>query len=149
MKKILSLLAFVSIIAFFACEKENPTPDPDPVAVNELTGDLTTRTLTADKKWVLKGQVFVRSGQVLTIEPGTVIFGDKATRGTLVIDKGGKIEAAGTADKPIVFTSNQPAGVRDRGDWGGLVILGRANVNQPEPSIEGITPTVHSKQYCQ
>jgi hypothetical protein len=142
MKKILGLLAFAIIIAFFACEKETPNPEPEPNPVNELTGDLTTRTLTADKKWLLKGQVFVRNGQVLTIEPGTVIQGDKATRGTLVIDKGGKIEANGTADKPIVFTSNQAAGVRDRGDWGGLVILGRANVNQPDPSIEGITPTV-------
>jgi hypothetical protein len=142
MKKILSLLAFASIIAVFSCKDEKPEPDPEPNAVNELTGDLTTRTLTADKKWLLKGQVFVRNGQVLTIEPGTVVLGDKATRGTLVIDKGGKIEANGTVDKPIVFTSSQAAGVRDRGDWGGLVILGRANVNQPDPSVEGITPVV-------
>ncbi len=138
MKKLFSLLAFVAIVAFFACEEKTPV-DPG-TQLNELSGDLTTRTLTSDKKWLLKGQVFVRSGQVLTIEPGTVILGDKRTRATLIIDKGGKIEAAGTSDKPIVFTSNQEAGVRDRGDWGGLVILGRANVNQPDPAVEGITP---------
>lgn len=140
MKKLLSLLAFAAVISFFACEDDKPV-DPGS-QLNELTGDLTSRTLTADKKWLIKGQVFVRSGQVLTIEPGTVIFGDKRTRGTLIIDKGGKIEANGTADKPIVFTSNQEEGVRDRGDWGGLVLIGRANVNQPDPTVEGITPAV-------
>lgn len=117
-------------------------PTATPAGPVELSGDLTTRTLTRDKKYLIKGQVFVRSGAVLTIEPGTVIFGDKATKGTLVIDKGGKIIADGTAAAPIVFTSGQPAGTRDRGDWGGLVILGNAPVNQPDPAIEGITPAV-------
>lgn len=109
----------------------------------ELTGDLTSQTLTADKKYLLLGQVFVRDGQVLEIEPGTVIFGDKRTRATLIIDKGGKIMAEGTRENPIVFTSAQEPGVRDRGDWGGIVILGRSNVNQPNPAIEGITPEVN------
>jgi hypothetical protein len=148
MKKFLSLLAIAALIFASACNKSDdddnfipPTPEPDqPV---ELTGDLSTRTLTADKKYLLKGQVFVRSGQTLTIEPGTVIFGDKRTRGLLVIDRGGRIVANGTREQPIVFTSNQEAGIRDRGDWGGLVILGRANVNQPNPAIEGITPEVN------
>lgn len=117
-------------------------PTATPAGPVELTGDLATRTLTKDKKYLIKGQVFVRSGAVLTIEPGTVIFGDKASKGTLVIDKGGKIIADGTAAAPIVFTSGQPAGTRDRGDWGGLVILGNAPVNQPDPAIEGITPAV-------
>ena len=109
----------------------------------ELTGDLDNMTLTADKKYLLKNQVFVREGKTLTIQPGTIILGDKRTRGTLVIDKGGKMMAEGTASNPIVFTSNQEAGVRDRGDWGGIVILGRANVNQNNPAIEGITPEVN------
>lgn len=59
-----------------------------------------------------------------------------------MIDRGGKLEAVGTADKPIVFTSSQAEGIRDRGDWGGLVILGRANCNQIDPGVEGITPAV-------
>lgn len=140
MKKLLSFMAFAAVLAFFSCDKNDPIDPTD--NLNELTGDLSTRTLTADKKWLLKGQVFVRSGQVLTIEPGTVILGDKRTRATLIIDKGGKIEANGTLEKPIVFTSAQDAGVRDRGDWGGLVILGNANVNQPNAAIEGITPPI-------
>lgn len=145
MKKFLPLLAIVAVAlaTFSSCKKDdNPVdPDPEPTVI-ELSGDLTTRTLTADKKYLLKGQVFVRNGQVLTIEPGTVIYGDKVTRAVLVIDKGGRIEANGTVDKPIVFTSYQAAGIRDRGDWGGIVILGRANVNQPDPAIEGVTPVV-------
>jgi hypothetical protein len=142
MKKFFGLiiLAFAAVLTFSACGDDDEIiidPTDDLVA---LTGNLTTRTLTADKQYLIQGQVFVGDGQVLTIEPGTVIFGDKKTRGTLVIDKGGRIEANGTVDKPIVFTSNQEEGIRDRGDWGGLVILGRANTNQVEPAIEGITP---------
>ncbi len=109
----------------------------------ELTGNLTTQNLTKDKKYLLKGQVFVRTGQVLTIQPGTVIFGDKATKGTLIIDRGGKIEANGTVNEPIVFTSALAPGTRDRGDWGGLVILGNASVNQDNPAIEGISPAAN------
>lgn len=108
----------------------------------ELQGNLATQRLTKDNKYLIKGQVFVREGQTLTIDPGTVIFGDKATKGTLIIDRGGKIEAVGTAQEPIVMTSSLAPGSRDRGDWGGLVILGRARTNQADPVIEGITPSV-------
>jgi hypothetical protein len=121
---------------------ENPgEPDPDEEYV-ELTGTLQTQTLTKDNKYLLKGQVFVRENSILTIEPGTIIFGDKGTKGTLIIDRGGKIIAEGTANEPIVFTSALAPGSRDRGDWGGIVILGKARTNQADPVIEGVTPTV-------
>lgn len=138
MKKFLTFFLSIALLSVIACKKDNTT-DTD---ANTLTGDLTTRTLTKNNKYLLKGQVFVRSGQVLTIEPGTIIMGDKATRGTLIIDRGGRIEANGTLAEPIVFTSSQPAGVRDRGDWGGLVILGSAGCNQIDPGIEGVDPPV-------
>ena len=143
------LLAALFISLSSCSDDDNPivvdvTPPTtvDPNKPIELSGDLTTRTLTKDKKYLIKGQVFVRTGVVLTIQPGTVVFGDKATKGTLVIDRGGKLLAEGTAAEPIIFTSALPAGTRDRGDWGGLVILGKAPVNQPDPAIEGITPAV-------
>lgn len=142
MKQLLSLLALAALVAFSACKKDD---DPDPIDTNtaiKLTGNLSTQTLTKDKKYLIEGQVFVRSGQTLTVEPGTVVYGDKRTKGTLIIDKGGRLVANGTVNEPIVFTSNQDAGIRDRGDWGGLVILGSANCNQPDPSVEGITPAV-------
>ncbi len=98
----------------------------------------TNFTLTSDKKWVLKGFVYVESGATLTVQPGTIVKGDKPTKGTLIIKRGGKLNADGTASQPIVFTSNQPAGSRDYGDWGGIIICGRAPHNQPsDPVIEG------------
>lgn len=145
MKKLLNYFAMLLMISFVAvsCKKDDDDDDDNQTTLVELTGDLATQTLTKDKKYLLKGQVFVRDGRTLTIEPGTIIFGDKRTRGVLVIDKGGRLIADGTRENPIVFTSNQEEGVRDRGDWGGLVILGRANTNQPNPAIEGITPEVN------
>ncbi|MDQ3291344.1 MAG: T9SS C-terminal target domain-containing protein, partial [Bacteroidota bacterium] len=75
----------------------------------------------------------------LTIEPGTVIMGEKASKGTLVIERGGKIIAEGTAQKPIVFTSAQAKGNRAAGDWGGIIVLGKAPINLPNNNgrIEG------------
>ena len=138
------LAAFVAVVVTLgACEKDKDEPIVDPgTTLEELSGNLTTRTLTADKKYLLKGQVFVGNGQVLTVEPGTVIFGEKRTRGTLIINRGGRLVANGTLADPIVFTSNQLPGDRDRGDWGGLVILGNAGTNQVDPAIEGIDPAV-------
>ena len=142
-KKILSLLFLASL--FTSCLKDDLTFGTTGESENYviLSGNLDTQTLTKDKRYLLQGQVFVKSGKVLTINPGTVIFGDKATKGTLVIERGGKINAEGTASQPIVFTSAQRAESRDRGDWGGLLILGNAQVNQTNPAIEGINPPVN------
>jgi hypothetical protein len=94
-------------------------------------------TLTCDTVWVLTQATFVRNA-VLTIEPGTTIIG--ANGSALVVDTTARIEAAGTESAPIVFTSAQPVGSRQRADWGGLVILGSALVNLPNGvgNIEGI-----------
>jgi hypothetical protein len=111
----------------------------DPVIT--LQGNLTTQTLIATKPYLLKGQVFIPSGVTLTIPAGTIIKGDKATKATLIVQPGGKLEAIGTETSPIVFTSAQSVGERDRGDWGGILILGNAFVNQAsKPAIEGINP---------
>jgi hypothetical protein len=135
-----NLVIFSSLIVAFSCKKDEEAPVVN--STNELTGDLSTQTLNASKKYLLKGFVFVQSGQVLTIPAGTIIMGDKASKGTLIINKGGKIVAEGTAEKPIVFTSKLGPGERDKGDWGGIIILGNANVNQNNPAIEGVTPAV-------
>lgn len=108
-----------------------------------LEGNLDTRTLTTNEKYLLRGQVFVGDGKTLTIEPGTIIFGEKRSKGTLIVTRGGKINANGTQERPVVFTSNQAPGDRDKGDWGGLVILGKATVNVSEPAAEGISPDVY------
>jgi hypothetical protein len=101
-----------------------------PVCV--VTGRFTSNlTMTADRIWVLRGAVFVGAPAALTIEPGTLIAGETATRGTLVIERGAKIFADGTPLAPIVMTSDQPVGFRGRGDWGGLIINGNAPLNVP------------------
>lgn len=143
-KQLLTIGSLAAVLLFTACKDDKETPDnPQPsVEFVELKGDLSTQTLTADKKYLITGQAFVKEGQTLTIEPGTVIMGEKRSKGTLVVERGAILIAEGTQDKPIVFTSNQELGDRDRGDWGGLVILGKAKINIPNPSVEGIEPQV-------
>lgn len=107
-----------------------------------VSGDITSNTTwTENNTYILNGFVYVKSPAVLTIEPGTKIRGDKASKGTLIIERGAQIMAVGTSSKPIIFTSNQPVGQRDYGDWGGLIICGRAPINLPtgEGVIEGGT----------
>jgi PKD repeat protein len=115
----------------------------------------TTSTVSADitvnTTWsgvvLLQNKVYVKNNATLTIAPGTIIRGDKATQGTLIITRGAKINANGTATQPIVFTSNEAVGSRNEGDWGGLVILGLAKNNQPGgvANIEGIVPTTDTQ----
>ncbi|MVM29241.1 cell shape-determining protein MreB [Spirosoma sp. HMF4905] len=84
---------------------------------------------TADNIYLLSNFVYVRSGVTVTIAPGTIIKGDKLSKGTLIFEPGSKIMAQGTADNPIIFTSNLAPGLRNLGDWGGLVITGKADDN--------------------
>lgn len=93
--------------------------------------------------YTLKGWVYVAEGAELTIEAGTIIKGDKATKASLIIEPGGKLFAQGTATSPIVFTSAQAAQSRRPGDWGGLIICGRAKNNQKVMQIEGGPRTKH------
>ncbi len=93
--------------------------------------------------YTLKGWVYIADGAELTIEPGTIIKGDKATKAALIVERGGKIHATGTATAPIVFTSAQPAGSRRPGDWGGVILCGKAQNNQKEMQIEGGPRTKH------
>ena len=98
-----------------------------------LQGDITQDlTLTNDKTWLLRGGVFIGNDTdrtVLNIQEGTVVYGETATKGMLVIRRGSQINANGTAAAPIVFTSPNEEGSRARGDWGGLIINGRAPIN--------------------
>jgi len=105
-----------------------------------ISGDITSNTTwTSSNIYLLNGFVYVKPGVTLTIEPGTIIRGDKATKGTLIIEKGAKINAVGTSSNPIVFTSNVAAGSRDYGDWGGIILCGKAQINIPGDTalIEG------------
>jgi hypothetical protein len=129
-------LAFVASCKKSSNETEQFERDTNGAII--INGDITeNRTFTANEKYLLKGFVYVTTGVTLTIEPGTIIKGDKDSKGTLVVERGGRLVADGTVDKPIVFTSNQARGQRGYGDWGGVVIAGKAPVNQVDPTMEG------------
>jgi hypothetical protein len=95
-----------------------------------VSGEITeTVNWTSNFYWVLRGAVFVRDGATLNIQAGTRVVGEAGSVGTLIVERGGVLNAIGTREQPIVFTSDQPVGQRARGDWGGLIINGRAPLN--------------------
>jgi hypothetical protein len=99
---------------------------PVVVVTREIRGNV---TFGNNVYWVLRGAVFVRNGATLNVQAGTTIIGEAGSLGTLIIERGGRINAIGTREQPIVFTSDQRPGERNRGDWGGIIINGRAPVN--------------------
>lgn len=124
--------------------------NPSPKVTEDLATDITaSRMLPASKDYLIKGLVRVKAGATLTIEKGTTIKGDSASKAILLVEAGAKLIAEGTEDEPIVFTSQAAAGVRRAGDWGGVVILGNAPVNYPggKGNIEGILTTASGTQY--
>lgn len=165
--KILSFLSMFLLVAVVANAQEATTyrgafaPAPTPMwtdnwtnwdpqntfyaasSVN-VTGVITTNTTwTRNNVYNLQGLVFVDSLVTLTIEAGTVIKGDATTVSAgLIVQRGATIIANGTPCNPIVFTSSKDIGARLRGDWAGVIILGRAvnNVSN-DLAIEGIGTT--------
>lgn len=143
----LGLLSTLAISVLMTSCKDSGTDDGGQPTTNNntvvLSGSLTSMTLDKTKKYTISGVVTVGDGVTINIPAGTKLFGEKKTKGTLLIKPGGKLVAVGTETEPIIFTSNQAAGEREQGDWGGVVILGKANVNQNNPAIEGITPAAN------
>lgn len=146
MRKLLLNFAVVllsAITVFSSCE-EKVDPDADlkenpyeAIIKTKITG---TRNFVKDSVYILIGQINVEG--VLNIEPGTIIKGDKKTKGTLVVVPGGQIFAEGTPNQPIVFTSRMKPGERAAGDWGGLILVGKAPVNQSNATVEGLSNPV-------
>ncbi len=159
MKKLITLIAFLCIASFGFAQSNFFTPttyrgalspdstkdwtlgwtnfDPQNTTYPATTetingGDITTNTTwTKDKVYLLNdGYVYVTNNATLTIEPGTVIRG--TGKGTLIITRGAKLIAKGTLAEPIIFTSNNGIGLRGPGNWGGLVLTGRAIHNLPQ-----------------
>ena len=166
---------YLFTLLIIACSEEDPvieyvivtetvtetnTDEVDPFADSTLEGNITEdKTLDASKIWLIKGRVSVTDGTTLTIPAGTIIkaaSGTGADASTLIVARGGKIIANGTADNPIIMTaaadniqvggtypeSGPALKVDTRGLWGGLLILGRApcsfKSDVTELQIEGI-----------
>jgi hypothetical protein len=114
--------------------------------VDALTGDITAdRTLLNTRAYNLSGVVTVKDNATLTIQAGTFIFGQPGSQppSVLIVGVNGRIMAEGTRSRPITMTSSQPFGQRAPGDWGGLVMLGKAQVNVTggASNIEGLPPS--------
>lgn len=141
-KNFKSILLSIALVSFAVGCSEDSSDDKtvsnpfesDTVMVGPFTG---TVTLNASKTYLLKGFVFVEDGAELIIPAGTVIKGDYVSRGTLVVKRGGKLTANGTAAKPIIFTAAQKSATDPRGNWGGIIINGKSTVNKP--GNEGIS----------
>lgn len=136
----LSVLFLAAVLAFSSCRKsDDGEVVVNPPAPESINGEITAnKTLTADRQWILDGVVLVKNGAVLTVEAGTVVRAKVGTKAALVIDKGSKLIADGTATKPIVFTSGKDAGSRTPGDWGGIILVGKAPTNRTTPvQVEG------------
>ena len=183
-KFLLFALAILSVFTFISCGTDDPVKEDltstlyeESTAKNDCSGEskdytyveVTDRgegtgtiTWSKNKTYILNGRVFVSEGQTLTIEAGTIIKGaagngEKAA--ALIVARGGKILAEGTAQEPIIFTSAVDEIARDktgalscsggnlssnfRGLWGGLILLGKAKTNSSEAvlAIEGIPTT--------
>ena len=141
MKNLFALMAFISI-TISGCRKieiDGNTTSVIPVGLENtiLEGRIiTNRTLKSGNTYKLRGLVYVTNGAILTIEPGTKIVGELNKNGALIICRGAKIIADGTATSPIIFTSE--AATPQRGDWAGLVILGQAPTNNSFNGTDGI-----------
>lgn len=146
MKKQLYLLGIAAVAGLASCSKSNDsgTVAPPTTTTNvDIRGTITSsQHWTKDKTYRLRGYVYVDGNSTLTIDPGTKIVSNKDSAGVLVIYKGSKISAVGTADNPIVFTSNETD--KKPGDLGGLVIVGLATGNGNHAVLEGGVDAAHS-----
>jgi hypothetical protein len=141
-------LILAAVIFSASCKKSSePEVVVDPNAKKTLTlqngGTITgvyknTILNVPEGSFVLKGYVYFEEGSEINIAAGATIKSDVSDKGALVIERGAKINAIGTAAKPIVFTSGKAVGQRLPGDWGGIIVLGKAKTNRTtEPTIEG------------
>ena len=138
------LLAAIAAVAFTSCKTTEPVENKDRVVTGLITEDT---YWYADTAYEMAGKVVVEEGATLFIEAGTTIKardGQGSLSTALIIAQGGKIEAVGTVDAPIVFTSIYDNGTNldesDQGLWGGIVMLGYAPISADAAvaQIEGI-----------
>ena len=149
MHKIKIIILLFTLFAFSqSCRKGDDLLPQDASVISDNGEGTGTVTWKKGEEITLQGFVFVNDGQILTIEPGAVIKfkeGQGATASALIVARGGQIIANGTADDPIILTSELDPldgsfSKEEFGLWGGLIILGDAplNTSTGEAFIEGI-----------
>lgn len=141
MKQIAAIALLGVMFCASACSKSDDQPDPTPPGGGTGDGTEIRGTITSDQRWTkdkvyrIRGYVYVTNNATITIDPGTKITSNKDSAGVLVIYRGAKINASGTAAEPIVFTSAEAS--PQPGDFGGLVIVGQASGNGNHSVVEG------------
>jgi hypothetical protein len=149
----------IGALTLASCNDDDESDDPAPTPTTNV---VKSGVLTADETWTaaniyeLAGRVVVSEGVTLTIAPGTIIKGREgqgSLASALVVARGGRILAEGTATNPIIFTSTldniavgQKVGTNltreDSKKWGGVIVLGRAPISaengDTETNIEGL-----------
>ncbi len=136
------VLALVAVpVALTGCDSADPIStstgteaalgaDAGTRAVIPVSGSITRNTTwTKNNTYVLDGIVDVTNNATLTIQEGTLVQGSTNQPSALLIQRDGRIEAAGTQAEPIVFTSINPPGSRAPGDWGGVIVIGESFCN--------------------
>ena len=150
---VLTVVAVLAVAGFYLTggglpdlsEEAGSAAHPERTEAEERTvgAELVTASIVEPTVWRtgrtyrLGGLVFVESGARLVIEPGVTVVGGPGA--ALIVTRNATIQARGTPTEPIVFTSARPVGKRASGDWGGVVLLGNAPINQGEASVEGIS----------
>ena len=153
MKKIIYLAIGVSAIVAASCKKSDLSVQKELIvsgtsAPDTLAGEITVNT-TVTKKTYLDGIVYVKPGVTLTVNAGITIVGStgpaipdtvniRNNKGTLCIEKGGKLVSNGTPSSPVIWTSEQPVGSRHYGDWGGVVLYGLAPIHRANGASNGL-----------
>ncbi len=150
-------------VGMTSCDDDDPEEEPEPPSIyTEISSNITRNTTwTKDRKYLLTTKVVVTNGATLTIEPGTIIRGGEGTGANataLIIARGAKINAIGTASEPIIFTTiadqitsgavispNIDPDVN--GYWGGVIILGKAPIyaSASELQVEGIPSSIDAR----
>jgi len=149
MKKNIFYLVAISAVFIVSCRKIEMDGEKEIIIING-GGGTTGQTITVSGRinadttfrkantYILKGLVYIVGNHTLTIEPGTIIKGSfsGADVAALIITRGSKIMAAGTEIEPIIFTSASPN--PQSGDWGGIVLCGRASINASYNGTNGL-----------
>ena len=142
MKKLIYSALGLAVLFASSCKKDLQVNDQKPLVsgptVDTLVGEITA-SVSLTKTTYIKGIVHIKPNVTLTIPAGTTMIGSpggavldtvnlEVNKGAIIVMQGGKIIANGTPTSPIVWTSSKPSGSRNYGDWGGLVILGKAPI---------------------
>jgi hypothetical protein len=141
-------LLIAAVVIFTSCTKNDNFQQPPARTVEALPASITSDlTLDAAKDYTLTGQLFVKNNATLTIPAGVTVFvtktDDPSNKGSLIVTQGSKLIVNGTADQPVVFTSG--AATKAPGDWGAIILLGKAPTNVGLGNADGLAVSDDTK----